>query len=527
MRAEAERGGPRLPAAVGLAAALALSAFAYARIVQGSFFADDFLFLYRAANAPVLDLLLTPQGGHLYIARNAVYLLFRFCFGVDPRWYFGAVLCTHLANVALLFALLRRLVGSVALATFGAALWGALPCHAYTLDWFAVYGQACAATALLVILWSAARLGDRQPRRLLVGVWYALALIGATSFGVGFGMALALPLALPLIAPGTWPHGRRLPALGSLLIALPALYVTMQLYARWWGDAALRLPVAAGFFNVEVPTWITGASTGTESGFLSQVAGFCLQPAVLAMLARLALKGTEVTAAGLFGGSSATLGLGSSLAGLVFVGCTAYAWVKSGRIRHRVVGFALLAAAGYGIIALGRGRVVESFNDGWQLPPYYQYLASIPVVVIWCIGLAEIGRAVAIPAWTARSLLGLWWAAGMARLWVAPVPIDLHEAMGASVERGVHEIRARIAAAPPGSMVVLPPHRFNFNAAFFPVPALPGWIALFTIYFPDDTVDGRRVVFTVSDPELLAATAHGRRTATLVQPDRPGEAPAR
>jgi hypothetical protein len=46
--------------------------------------------------------------------------------------------------------------------------------------------------------------------------------------------------------------------------------------------------------------------------------------------------------------------------------------------------------------------------------------------------------------------------------------------------------------------------------------AFPGWAAAFVIFFPDDTVEGRRVHFVVSTPEELAAARDGRRMADLL-----------
>ena len=54
----------------------------------------------------------------------------------------------------------------------------------------------------------------------------------------------------------------------------------------------------------------------------------------------------------------------------------------------------------------------------------------------------------------------------------------------------------------------------------------PGWAGVFAIYFPDDVVDGRRVVFEVADPKVVAATRGGRRAASLIVPPRTSPAAA-
>ena len=87
------------------------------------FYQDDFLFLYRVVNSSWPELLLAPHGGHLLIARNAIFWLFHTLFATAAGWYFSSVLLTHLLNVYLLFAVVRAQTGSPGLACFGAALW--------------------------------------------------------------------------------------------------------------------------------------------------------------------------------------------------------------------------------------------------------------------------------------------------------------------------------------------------------------------------------------------------------------------
>ena len=50
----------------------------------------------------------------------------------------------------------------------------------------------------------------------------------------------------------------------------------------------------------------------------------------------------------------------------------------------------------------------------------------------------------------------------------------------------------------------------------------PGSAAIFAIFYPDNVVDGRLVVFTSTDPLTLSG-ARGRRSATLLSrpPDLP------
>ena len=107
---------------------LALAAIVYAPVTRHYFFADDFLHLYRLANLPLVQNIIEPFAGHLYLVRNAVFALLHWLFDVDPRGCFAAMLVTHLANAWLLYGVVVVFTGSRLLACAGAALWGRRRC---------------------------------------------------------------------------------------------------------------------------------------------------------------------------------------------------------------------------------------------------------------------------------------------------------------------------------------------------------------------------------------------------------------
>ena len=84
-----------------------LATVAYHPVTANYFFADDFLNLYHIVNDPLKQYLVTPNGGHALLARNAVFYAGWRVFGTDPAPYFWTVLLTHLVNVALAFRVLR------------------------------------------------------------------------------------------------------------------------------------------------------------------------------------------------------------------------------------------------------------------------------------------------------------------------------------------------------------------------------------------------------------------------------------
>src|SRR5262249_49519975 len=92
--------------------ALVLAAVVVFPITANYFFEDDFLHLFRIANGDVLRFLLQPHGGHLLVVRNAIFAATFALWGPHPAPYFWSALATHLANVVLLFAVLRTFLGS-------------------------------------------------------------------------------------------------------------------------------------------------------------------------------------------------------------------------------------------------------------------------------------------------------------------------------------------------------------------------------------------------------------------------------
>src|SRR6185369_8441612 len=206
---------------------LALAAIVYAPLTRHYFFADDFLHLYRLANLPLVQNIIEPFAGHLYLVRNAVFALLHWLFDVDPRGYFAAMLVTHLANVWLLYGVILVFTGSRLLACAGAALWGTAPVLAGVLGWYSAHGAALVATALLLFLRDLGRHArdGRGPAPGRVALWFLLLLAAATCFGTGIAVALVAPVVAWIVLPATPAARRAVVVLAALWIAVPLLYL--------------------------------------------------------------------------------------------------------------------------------------------------------------------------------------------------------------------------------------------------------------------------------------------------------------
>lgn len=479
---------------------LVAAALVYWPITGSYFYLDDFLHLYQLVNEPLGKLLIEPFGGHLYTMRNLVFAALFASFGPDPRPYFGLMLATHLANVGLLFVVIRRLTGSERLACAGATLWGTSPVLDGTLGWYSAHGHALVATAMLGVLADVLRAADRSAcvsmRRL--AVWYAALVVGATCYGTGIGVALAFPIVAALLLPRVPGRSRAVVGLCTLWVLLPGLYrLAHYLWVLAYGGSPIGLPT-------QLQMMLAWKATG---GMLMGLLGHGVANAHLGTL-RPANGAGPLTMA--------------SLAALYLLGVALVLLRGSGPVRRQMLACVTLVVAPYLLIAIGRGNLyalvglagTTPFSNGGTAR--YHYVGLIPLVVGSCLMVARLGAG-SWPGPRAKDALLL-------ALLVVLVGgyqrstwrIDQWETARARTVGALDTIRARIRAAPPGSDVYLPARAFAPVGGFVTQAMFPGWAALFAIFFPDDRVEDRRVHFVSGDPEVLAAARSGTRSAALL-----------
>ncbi|HSQ01371.1 MAG TPA: hypothetical protein VL049_29470 [Candidatus Dormibacteraeota bacterium] len=492
---------------------LLLSAWAYWPITANYFHGDDFQHLYLIAEGRLGEFLVTPHGGHMLVARNALFALTHAVFGVDPRGYFWIALLTHLVNVGLLFAVIDAFTGSRRLACAGAALWGVSPLNVEALGWYSVYGQVALATVILAVLWRIARAArdDAPLSRRQALAWYLLVIVGATCFGTGIGFAMALPVALWLCLRAP-PHHFTRRLFASLLIVVPALYVLVQVL--YWA-AAGQAHDSVLYPGLAIRNAVT----------------------VLYMTLNMVLFGAAKTLVGTWMLEAPYPGvLLLSLAVLYGLLMAAALWIAGRAPRRAILACLLLAVGPYGIIAAG--RAVTAPEAWWLLillgqAPRYHYAPALPLIIGGCVALAVVAGRMAMPSRLGSAGLTLWIAALALGVYLWPRPIDHFDTERRQVAMLRTTVGARVAQAPPGADVYLlngPMLPVNF---FTPMTTFPGQAGLFVVYFPDNTIDGHRVRFIVRPPKVIAAARRhpGSRTAELlVTPDEaraldPGAAP--
>ena len=459
-------------------------------ILENYFYADDFTHLVEFANHGLRDALVAPASGHMYIVRNTVFYLSFGTFGMQPTGYFAIVLATHVANVLLLFALVHRVTGSMPLAFLGAALFAVSPAHVGTLGWYSVYGHALGTTFTLVAVLLVAPRPDAPPE-LGTGAAVAAAacmLAASQCFGTAAAVAVIFPVITLLLRPAAF---RRFGS-GAALLAVPVLvaisWLVMQGYRTRLnpgGTATLEslIILATDWRKV---AWMT------VHLFALGVVSLLLGPAY--PLSRYP--------------DPISTGLAVAFAAAVAASLLA-------RARQTRVLVALLAAAlaCYASIAAGRAALYAAIVPKTVLQAFaestrYQYLGQACLAVAFCAVLATAGRRLQMARY--RMLLYGWGAAAAVSGVLLQPPVD-HFAEGrAHVTAAWDRIMRQIRAVPPGSTVCVAVEAAPLALDF------PGSLGVFMLMSPRDDVEGRRVRFVSSDPDLLRRRDAGGRMQHLL-----------
>lgn len=485
---------------------LALTAWVYYPITGVFFFADDFYHLGRIANESRLVWLFAPFGGHNLVLRNLAFLGSWELFGFHSEpWYWTALL-THLLNVWLLFGALGSLTGSVLLACFGATLWGICPLDAGTIGWYAVYGQAMVATILLVVLDRLACLaatGERLPPRTAC-LWYVLLLLGTTCFGTCIGVALVFPAILFLLLPSAW----RQPGVRIAYLALPA--VTLAVY--------FGLRTLSG--------WIQPLTVAEDMHLIAARDGLRDVPLML-----LPLIGFAVGGAGLghafdplrFVDAPTWVMIAAMVLGLGLV-----AWRGDWKARRSMIAMAALALGVYAIIAAGRAHVYIMFHYPLAkaaAEPRYHYVGTIPIVILICQVLQEVGRIGWLSALPRGLLLVVGLALQVGAYGLSGFTIDQHSSTRTCVTQAFRELQDAVAASPVGTTVSIENGVTQPELGPMLTTFLPGRAGLFLLLSPDDLLDGRHVRFVERDANILAfwAARPDSRLATLLVAPSPAQ----
>jgi len=207
-------------------------------------------------------------------------------------------------------------------------------------------------------------------------------------------------------------------------------------------------------------------------------------------------------------------------AGVVAALLLAGAWAGPASARRRLAACVLVLLGIYGLIAVARSMLV-----GWVgLWPLGRSLRFHYAAGAMLVAAGAVATGMCLARWQpparirqvlfAVTLAGVTWMAfGLAR------PLNHFDGDRAETTRVLTEIRNAVAAAPPGATVEIPNRQFG-AVGFLNVgyrDRFPGTAGVLAIFYRDDVVDGRRVVFTSDDALVLKGRRAGRRSPTLLR----------
>ena len=489
---------PRIRFGLLLAVSLSLTAIAYGPILANYFYNDDFVYLYEINNHSLLEFLLRPHGGHVQASRNLIFYLVHAASGTNPMWYFGLVLLTHLANVALLFVLISRFTGSTGLACFGSTLWGSSPLHEGTLGWYSVYGQAVVALITLGLLVDLTRCqAAGMARRTYAPLfWYVALLVAATSFGVGIAIAVVFPIIAFVLVPDL--RLRRWAALG--LCTLPV--------------------VVLGLYTAVYRLYERTSGAPTVSPWQSLTDQLLHVPKLLRVLLAFLSYGASNALSGLLHTETTFPSVWTFTAGALYVFGIALILAQSTpATKRQLLVCVVLAVSSYGIIALGRA---ELWGVDGAVQARYHYVGMIALVVTACLILHQVSEyGVLRRLRTDLTLLGCLGLVCVVLIYHRP-SIDHHDRARLETTNVVAAMRSLILQHAADEDVYIPNRPFS-PAGGYMASLSPGWVGIYIIFFPQNTFEGRRVYFVESDERILAmARTHPqtRLAALLVAPGR-------
>ena len=445
----------RISSALYATLAIALSLIVYAPILKNYFWLDDFLILELLTNWPLGKFLTVSWAGHLVLVRNAFYAGTFAVVGANPMPYYLALLALHCLNVGLVFAVVSIVTRSAPLACLAAAAWGTCPLNEGALGWIAASGNVMVATTTLAVLYDAVRAEWRQARVGLAraGLWAALLLAGAQSFGTGLGVALVAPFVLAWLA---WNRLTR--AARVVLVGVPA--VTGWMYGADYSEFTGRLGSSVvAKTSMLIHLLAVGIST--------LIKGLVYEPSPSEFVAPVGVDLAPL---------SFSVAVYAVTAVVISLWATAAVRWSTGRTRRLLIAVGVLALGNYGVIAVGRAYWIEALHQSvvrWTVQTRYHYSAT---------ALLAIGIAVVIASLLGNRLTN--WARPVLIAWLALFAILYartgwtirhYDAERERAERILTRIDAAIRATPAGEPVV------TYNEPFLDGPFVAGAASLYVM----------------------------------------------
>jgi len=456
------------------------------QLLSTFFFSDDFIHFYRISNWHPLEFIFSNIGGHLFIFRNLIiYCMFKL-FGLNSVAYFLTVLLTHLGSSYILYKIIYLLTDKPSLAAAGMLIWGICPVNYATLSWYAAYGQVIIGFFFLLFLYDLLRIekGKILFSMNIVIRWSIYLFLMAASYGTGLAIACLSPIAIVIIL---WENNKKWKIAASMLpvIALILLLFIFKdsIYYFLSGEVQHSNPVALGvalnyyklILKMFIGMWAYGIYCMAAFPMLfffspmkyPTAAIFISIPVVILFIV-LFFRSKE------YRRHYAVL----SIFFLGLIGLTAYGRAPICEILNISINFCSVQSRYYYVIFIIIILILASMAD--ELLDIFPKIAKVIVPIVLIV--------IAISIYPSIDLAK--------RIDFTNTSVKAKEIYYNTIT----DIERTIRAYPEGSAVFIDNKMNDPIPLFLPSDTdFPGKAAIFSIKYPNNTVEGRRVYFIEKD----------------------------
>ncbi len=476
----------RLMLAFSLAAVLIVNF----QLLSGFFFADDFLHFYQISNWNPLEFIFLPFGGHLYVFRNLIFYLMFKLFGLNSVAYFSIVLLTHLGSAYILYKIIHLLTGKPYIAAAGMMIWGICPVNYATLAQYSEYGLIMVGFFFLLFLYDLFRI---EKEKISVSMkieirWSIYFLLMATSFGSGLAIACLSPIIIVIIL---WNNDKKWKIAASML---PAIIVILLLfifkdtiYCYFSREVSNTQPAALGVV-------LSHYKSTLEMFVIMCVYGiYCMVAFPLLFLVWIMKDQTPVI----------FIAIPIIITFMLFIVLFLRSQVY--RRRHYAV-LSIIFLGLIGLTAYGRAWFYDIFGASIiraSITPRYYYIIFIVIILMLVLMADELLHLfpkiakVIVPSVFILIVLSIYPSIDLAKI------IDKgNTSVKARIiyYNTIADIEKTIRAYPKGTSVFMDNKMIDPIPLFSPTDTdFPGKAAIFSIKYPDNTFEGRRVYFVEND----------------------------
>ncbi len=458
------------------------------QLLSAFFWRDDFLFFYQISNWHPLAFIFSNEGGHLFIFRNLIFYCMFKLFGVNSVAYFTTVLLTHLGSAYLLYKIIHLLTGKPSLAAIGMMIWGICPLNYDPLSWYTVYGHILVGFIFLMFLYDLLKIekGKILFSKNIVIRWSIYFLLMATSYSFGLGIACLSPMAIIILL---WKNDQKWEMAASVIpviVLVVLLFIFKEsIYYYFSGvvynSKPIALSIALSHYKIILEWFIRMCAYSI----------YCL--AAFPML--FVFSTTKYPTIAFF------------ISVPVIILCIVL-FLRSKEYRRHYTFLSILFFGLIGLNAYGRALILYIFNGPNSLSmdsitPRYFYVILIMVVIMLMLMADELLdifpkiKKIIVPFIFIVIAISIYPSMKLAKT------IDIvntSEKERILYFNTIADIEKTIRAYPEGSSVFIDNTMNDHFSIWFPSDTdFPGKAAVFSIRYPNNTVEGRRVYFVEKD----------------------------